>query len=457
MKRKAGDFRSNALKWLYPNLGVKRWFLLAVLGIFLFAAGLSVMNYGVALGYLEVQFREMVYHLTGSAPRTAVPMGIFISIIGIVAIFIGFKRMLSSIISALLPDDEGKIVDVMYTRQHLRRGPKIVVIGGGTGLSALLRGLKEYTCNLTAIVTVADDGGSSGKLRHEMGILPPGDVRNCLVALADTENIMEHLFSYRFNTGTLKGHSLGNLLIAGLADTFGDFQKGIESVSKVFALRGNVYPSTLEQVILGAELADGTVIKGETAVRDAEGRIKQVFLEPSDCHPMPEALKALEEADLIVLGPGSLYTSVLPNLLVEGLRDKIKEVSAPCVYVCNIMTEPGETDDYTVADHLQAIVDHCGANFVDVVLANNREIPQELLERYAQQDSFPVNGEARNVEWLGVKYVERDVLQADDIIRHDSTRLARELVRLLFRLKPMGEQIALVDSYLLSQKLRDES
>ncbi|HVJ47956.1 gluconeogenesis factor YvcK family protein [Desulfitobacterium sp.] len=457
MKKSASGFRSNAIKWLYPNLGVKRWFLLAVLGIFLFAAGLSVMNYGVALGYLEVQFREMVYHLTGSAPQTAVPMGVIISSLGVTAIVIGFKRMLNSVISVLLPDDEGRIVDVMYTRQHLRRGPKIVVIGGGTGLSALLRGLKEYTCNLTAIVTVADDGGSSGRLRHEMGILPPGDVRNCLVALADTENIMEHLFSYRFNTGTLKGHSLGNLLIAGLADTFGDFQKGIESVSKVFALRGNVYPSTLEQVVLGAELEDGSVIKGETAARDAEGRIKRVFLEPSDCHPIPEALKAIEEADLIVLGPGSLYTSVLPNLLVEGLQDKLREVQAPCVYVCNIMTEQGETDDYKVADHLQAIVDHCGADFVDVVLANNREIPQELLERYAQEGSFPVVGEAQSVEWLGVKYVERDLLLADGTIRHDSVRLARELIRLLFRMKPMGERIALVDSYLLSQKLKEDS
>lgn len=457
MKKKAGDFESNAFKWLYPNLGVKRWFLLAVAGIFLFTAGLSVMNYGVALGYLEVQFREMVYHLTGSAPQTAVPTGIFISLLGIAAIVIGFKRLLNSIISVLLPEDEGKIVDVMYTRQHLRRGPKIVVIGGGTGLSSLLRGLKEYTCNLTAIVTVADDGGSSGKLRNEMGILPPGDIRNCLVALADKENIMEDLFSYRFNTGTLNGHSLGNLLIAGLADTFGDFQKGVESVSKVFALRGSVYPSTLEQVVLSAELADGTVIKGETAVRNADGRIKKVSIEPSNCHPMPEALKALEEADLIVLGPGSLYTSVLPNLLVEGIREKIKEVSAPCVYVCNIMTEPGETDDYTVADHLQAIVDHCGADFVDVVLANNKEIPQELLELYAQQGSFPVIGEARSAEWLGVKYVERDLLQADDIIRHDSERLAKELIRLLFRMKPVGERIALVDAYLLHQKLREDA
>ena len=456
MKKGLGRFLSNNLKWLYPNLGVKRWFLLAVVGIFLFATGFSVMNYGVALGYLELQFREGIYRLTGSAPSTAVPMGAFISFLGVVAIVIGFKRLLRSIISVLLPDNESKIVDVMYSRMHLRRGPKIVVIGGGTGLSALLRGLKEYTCNLTAIVTVADDGGSSGKLRHEMGIIPPGDIRNCLVALADTENIMDDLFSYRFETGTLKGHSLGNLFLAGMADTFGDFQKGVEHIGKVFALRGNVYPSTLEQVVLVADLADGTSVKGETAVRDTQGRIKRVYLEPGDSQPIPEALRALEEADLIVLGPGSLYTSVLPNLLVDGLREKIREVEAPCVYVCNIMTEPGETDGYQVSDHLQAIMDHCGSDFVDVVLANNQEIPEHLLERYEEEGSYPVRGEAVSVGWLGVKYGEAELLQAGETIRHDSKRLARELVRLLFRMKPMGERIALVDSYLLNQKLREE-
>lgn len=457
MKLKSGRASSNYLKWLYPNLGVKRWFFLAVLGIFLFAAGFSVMNYGVALGYLELQFREIIYRLTGSAPRTAVPMGVFISTVGAVFIVFGFRRLLRSIISVLLPAEEAKIVDVMYTRQHLRRGPKIVVIGGGTGLSALLRGLKEYTCNLTAIVTVADDGGSSGKLRHEMGILPPGDIRNCLVALSETENIMDTLFSYRFDTGTLKGHSLGNLLLAGLADTFGDFQKGVEHVGKVFALRGNVYPSTLEQVVLVADLADGTTVKGETVVRNTKGRIKRVYLEPGDSHPVPEALQALEEADLIVLGPGSLYTSVLPNLLVEGLREKVREVAAPCVYVCNIMTEPGETDDYHVSDHLQAILDHCGAGFVDVVLANSQEIPEHLLERYAEEGSYPVIGDESNVQWLGVKYVETELLQIGNTVRHDSERLAQELVRLLFRMKPIGERITLVDSYLLGQKLNKSS
>lgn len=456
MKNKASRIQ-NYIKWLYPNLKVKRWFLLAVLGIFLFATGFSVMNDGIAIGYLELQFREVIYRMTGSAPATAVPTGLVISGLGFAVIIVGFKRMLNSIISVILPEEEGQIVDVMYSRRHLRRGPKIVVIGGGTGLSALLRGLKEYTYNLTAIVTVADDGGSSGILRHEMGILPPGDVRNCLVALADTENIMEDLFSYRFETGTLEGHSLGNLLLAGLADRFGDFQKGIEQVGKVFALRGNVYPSTLQQVVLVAELKDGRLVRGESAIRETMGQIKRVYLEPGDSRPVDKAMKALEDADLVVLGPGSLYTSVMPNLLVKGLREKIRQINAPCVYVCNVMTEPGETDGYTVADHLRAILEHCGPGFVDAVLANRQEIAASLLANYAREGAEPVQGNGKAVERLGVKYYEADLVQEGDVVRHDPKRLAREILRLLFRMKPMGERIALVDAYLLNHKLRQES
>lgn len=457
MRFKIHEGFSRYLKWLYPDLKVKRWFILAVLGIFLFATGFSVMNDGVALGYAELQFREIIYQVTGSAPRTAVPTGAIISVLGIYAIIIGFKRMLHSIISAVLPDNEGKIGEVIYARHHLSRGPKIVVVGGGTGLSALLRGLKQYTCNLTAIVTVADDGGSSGKLRQEMGIQPPGDVRNCLVALADTEDIMDTLFSYRFENGALKGHSLGNLLLAGLIDTFGDFQKGIEQVSKVFAIRGKVFPSTLEQVVLMADLEDGTSVKGETAVRDTLGRIHRVYLEPSNCRPLQEALQALEEADLIVLGPGSLYTSVLPNLLVAGLREKIREAKAPCVYVCNVMTEKGETDGYRVSDHLKAILDHCGSGFVDAVLANKGEITAPILERYVQEEAVPVITDPKVVEHLGAKYFEANLVQEENVVRHDSDRLAKELIRLLFCLKPMGERIALVDAYLLSHKLRKDA
>ncbi|MFZ3132565.1 MAG: gluconeogenesis factor YvcK family protein [Desulfosporosinus sp.] len=444
------------LKWLYPNLKVKRWFLLAVFGIFLIATGFSVMNDGVALGYAELQFREVIYRMTGSTQRIAVPTGAIISVLGIAAIFFGFKNMLYSIISSVLPENEGRIVDVIYARNHLLRGPKIVVVGGGTGLATLLRGLKQYTCNLTAIVTVADDGGSSGKLRDELGIQPPGDVRNCLVALADTEDIMDTLFSYRFESGALEGHSLGNLLLAGLTDTFGDFQKGIEQVSKVFAIRGKVFPSTLEQVVLVADLEDGTRVAGETAVRVTEGKINRVYLEPSDCHPLPEALQALEEADLIVLGPGSLYTSVLPNLLVAGLRDKIKAVKAPCVYVCNVMTEKGETDGYRVSDHLKAILDHCGLGFVDAVLAAKGKITAPLLKRYVAEEAVPVIADPKEVEQLGAKYYEANLVQVGNVVRHDPDRLAKELMRLLFRWKPMGERIALVDSYLLTRKLRKE-
>ena len=445
------------LKWLYPNLKVKRWFLLAVFGIFLFATGFSVMNDGVALGYAELQFRTIIYQVTGSTQHIIVPTGAIIIVLGIAAIVIGFKRMLYSIISSVLPDNEGKIVDVMYTRNHLLRGPKIVVVGGGTGLSALLRGLKQYTCNLTAIVTVSDDGGSSGKLRDELGIQPPGDVRNCLVALAETEDIMDTLFSYRFESGALEGHSLGNLLLAGLTDTFGDFQKGIEQVSKVFAMRGKVFPSTLEQVVLIADLEDGTRVVGETAVRVTEGKIDRVYLEPGDCHPVPEALQALEEADLIVLGPGSLYTSVLPNLLVVGLREKIRQVKAPCVYVCNVMTEKGETDGYRVSDHLKAILDHCGTGFVDAVLATKGKIKAPLLKRYVAEEAVPVITDPKEVEQLGAKYYEANLVQVGNVVRHDPDRLAKELIRLLFRLKPMGERIALVDSYLLTQKLRKDT
>lgn len=447
---------SRYLKWLYPNLKVKRWFLLAASGIFLFATGFAVMNDGVALGYAELQLREVIYLLTGSTRRVAVPTGIIISALGIVAIVIGLKKMLDSIISAVLPNNEEKIVDMLYTRHHLRRGPKIVVVGGGTGLSTLLRGLKQYSCNLTAIVTVADDGGSSGKLRNELGIQPPGDIRNCLTALADTEDVMVKLFSYRFNNGALENHSLGNLLLAGLTNIFGDFQKGIEQVGKVFAIRGKVFPSTLEQVVLFADFEDGKRVYGQTAVRDTEGKIHRVYLDPGDCHPVPEALQALEEADLIVLGPGSLYTSVLPNLLVVGLKEKIRAVKAPCIYVCNVMTEKGETDDYKVSDHLKAILDHCGPGFIDAVLAAKGKINAPLLERYGAEDAVPVVADPKEVEKLGVKYYEANLMQVENVVRHDPDRLAKELIRLLFHLKPMRERIALVDAYLLNHKLRQE-
>ncbi|RNC28843.1 MAG: Gluconeogenesis factor [Candidatus Dichloromethanomonas elyunquensis] len=453
MKKVKNNF-IEALKWLYPNLGVKRYFFLALLGTFLVAGGLAVISYGQTLGFLEGSFREIIYTLTGKQMISVVPAGILIIITGTITTYYALKKMLKSIISVLLPGNEDTIVEVMYSRRQLKRGPKIVVVGGGTGLSALLRGLKVYTSNLTAIVTVGDDGGSSGRLRRELGVLPPGDVRNCLVALADKEEIMEDLFSYRFENGTLEGHSLGNLFLAGLAGRFGDFQEGIEHIGKVFALRGEVYPSTLSQVTLEACFEDGRSINGETAIRSTPGKIKYLNISPSDCKPLPGAVKAIEEADMIVLGPGSLYTSVLPNLLIKGIKDKITEVKAPCVYVCNIMTEPGETDNFSVADHLRVIIEHGGKDLVDVVLAAKENIPQSVVERYLSEGAVEVVGDRESTEDLGITYQESSFYTGGEVVRHNPDKLAKELLRLLFRLKPMSERIDLVDSYLLNRKLK---
>ncbi|QHA01692.1 gluconeogenesis factor YvcK family protein [Dehalobacter restrictus] len=441
-------------KWFYPNLGVKRYFLLAILGLFLVAGGLSVISSGETLGFIEVQFREIIYQLAGKDTVMVGPAGVVTCLAGMAIVFIAFKKMISSIISVLIPENEERILDVIYSRRQLKRGPKIVVIGGGTGLSALLKGLKEYTSNLTAIVTVGDDGGSSGRLRRELGILPPGDIRNCLVALAEKEDIMEELFSYRFDTGTLAGHSLGNLFLAGLAGRFGDFQKGIEQIGKVFALRGEVYPSTLSQITLNAYFEDGRFINGETAIRTTPGKIKVLNIMPQDCRPLPGALAAIEDADLIVLGPGSLYTSIIPNLLVKGLRDKIASAKAPCIYVCNIMTEPGETDHYTVADHLKVIIEHGGKDLVDAVLAARENISQQVRERYQVEGAEVVDGDAAEAEKLGVRYFEGSFYTGGEVVRHNPDKLAKEILRLLFCLKPVNERVAMVDSYLLNRKIK---
>jgi uncharacterized cofD-like protein len=454
MKKNRKKF-SETLKWLYPNLGVKRYFLLAVFGIFLMALGLAVLSHGDILSYLETHFREVIYFLTGRTKLFVIILGILTFFGGIVVICFGFKKMLTSVINVLLPGNEDKVVDVIYARRQLKRGPKIVVIGGGTGLSTLLRGLKAYTSNLTAIVTVGDDGGSSGRLRRELGVLPPGDVRNCLVALAEKEDVMEDLFSYRFKSGTFEGHSLGNLFLAGLAERFGDFQKGIEQVGKVFALKGEVFPSTLSQVTLEAYFEDGRSINGETAIRTTPGKIKYLKISPADCEPLPGSLQAVEEADLVVLGPGSLYTSIIPNILVKGLRDKIVEAQAPCIYVCNIMTEPGETEGFTVADHLRAIIEHGGQDLVDAVLAAKEEIPRPVLERYLAEGAEKVRNDRMMVEKLGVSYFESTFYTGGEVVRHNPEILAKELLRLLFRLKPVPERIALVDSYLLNRKLKE--
>lgn len=315
---------------------------------------------------------------------------------------------------------------------------KIVTVGGGTGSSVLLYGLKNFTKNITAIVTVADDGGGSGVLREDLGMLPPGDIRACLIALSNSENEMEQLMRFRFdeNCGRLAGQSFGNLFIAALNGIYGDFEIGLKEASKVLAITGKVLPMTLEDVTLYAELEDGSVIEGESNItfltRKSGGRIKRVYLEPELSKPPFESLEDIKNADIIVLGPGSLYTSVIPNLLVEDLRDAIMESKAKKVYVCNVMTQAGETDNFSAYDHLNAIITHCGKNFIDYILVNNKEIPDDVKLKYEYKDSsspvYITDEEIKKIEEMGTKVITGNFVDIKhSYVRHDAEEVSRNI------------------------------
>ncbi len=419
----------NHFKWLYPGLKVKRWLLMVVLGVFIGGAGLAliVANLLPLNQYMLLRWGEIVF---GNFSRY--PGAVVLLVVGVVIIFYGLDKAFRSIVVTLAPEDHGRLVEVLYTRRYLNRGPKIVVIGGGTGLSVLLRGLKKYTCNITAIVSVADDGGSSGRLRDDLGILPPGDIRNCLVALADKESLMEELFQYRFPVGELAGHSLGNLLIAATNDLAGGFNQAIRVMSKVLAVRGKVLPATLENVSLGAEYIDGNIVFGESNIPKYGKPIKRIFLEPKNCMPMDEALEAIAEADSIVLGPGSLYTSILPSLMVSGLAQAIKSSAAIKIYVCNVMTQAGETEGYTASQHVKAILEHVG-RVIDYVLINRKDIPKAVLERYAKERSRPVINDLKEIEKEGIIPVADYLLAGGNVVRHDPDILASQIFKLILK------------------------
>lgn len=319
---------------------------------------------------------------------------------------------------------------------------KVVAIGGGTGLSTMLRGLKLYTKSLTAVVTVADDGGSSGMLRNDLGMLPPGDIRNCIVALADIEPIMYKLLNYRFTEGALAGHSFGNLFLAALNGISGGFDEAVSTMSSVLAVVGRVLPVTTENVTLGAMLENGRVINGESAIgmRDAaESRIDKVFLKPEKPKALDDVLRAIDEAEIIVLGPGSLYTSIIPNLLVDGVAEAIKNSSAVKIYVCNIMTQSGETDGYTVCDHLRAIEKHTFDGIVDFVIANNERIPDALAEAYSAENAYTVRLDEDSFKDTRTTLVQGNLLLVkDEQIRHNFSRLARAIMLLERHVKRRG-------------------
>ncbi|MBS5913561.1 MAG: YvcK family protein [Paenibacillus macerans] len=306
-------------------------------------------------------------------------------------------------------------------------------MGGGTGLSVMLRGLKEKPLDITAIVTVADDGGSSGILRSELQMPPPGDIRNVLTALADVEPLLSDMLNYRFAAGSgLAGHSLGNLILAAITDISGDFVTAVRELSRVFAVRGRVLPAAGQAVVLHAEMEDGSIVTGESKIPEVRGKIKRIFLEPEEVEPLPEAVEAIREADAILIGPGSLYTSIIPNLLVPKLAEAVLEnTSAIKIFICNVMTQPGETDDYTVSDHLQAVYNHVGKHLFDYVIVNDGEIPAQVQDFYAEKGAKPVQVDWDNVTGQGYKVIADTLVLFRRYLRHDADKLSHHIYQLV--------------------------
>ena len=406
-------------KWFYPGIGIKRWVILAVFGL--------AMMVVVGLSAVKTISQRSVF--LASLATAFLVFGIFL-------VYTSLKNIVRIFVRALLPVQQEDLANIVYQsrkRDFLARGPRVVAIGGGTGLSVLLQGIKAYTNNVTAIVTVTDTGGSSGRLRDELDVLPPGDIRNCLVALADAEPLIRDLFQYRFQEGEgLKGHSFGNLFITALSMVTGDFEKAIRESSKVLAIRGRVLPSTLDKVTLVAEFTDGTFVEGETSITGAAKPIKRVYLRPADCRATEEVIEAIENAELIIMGPGSLYTSILPNLLIQDILQGILASDAYKVYVVNAMTQPGETEGYTALDHLQVLISHTNARIIDACFINTQPIPKSLLDRYRETKSHPVEVDFAKIREKGYEVIGGEFLKLDGQVRHNPMKLAEQIIEQYF-------------------------
>lgn len=393
------------ITWILPGFNFKRW-------IFLGLFGACACVYSI-LKYFDAP--EGVYSV----------FYLVIGVSGFLLMVEGVRSLITSMLEAVAPNRSG-IMDALYNTRFLEKGPKVVVIGGGTGLSTMLSGIKFYSRNLTAIVTVADDGGSSGRLRREFDILPPGDIRNCLAALADDSDLMKKLFQYRFDKGEgVSGHSFGNLFITAMCEVTGSFDTAVEESSKILAIRGRVIPASLDALKIKAEYFDGTLVEGETAIPERHQPIRKLMLVPDNAKANQEALEAIREAELIVVGPGSLYTSVLPNLLIKEIKEELEASSACKVYVCNIMTQHGETDSYTASKHLKVIIDHTSSKVINRCVINHAACDTKTLLKYAKEHSFPVIPDKEKIEKMNCSVVVSDLINESEYIRHDPEKLAK--------------------------------
>src|ERR1700730_11817285 len=408
------------LRWLTPGLETKRWLLLLMFSELVLVLGFA---YGLKALYKTAELPAQFYWITLQfLPHWL--RAIVFGALGIGLLVYSYLKLTQSVLGPFLPGNSpNSLVDILHAFRLKGRGPRIVALGGGTGLSSLLRGLKTYTSNLYAIVTVADDGGSSGRLRDEQRILPPGDFRQCLIALADAEPLMKQLFDHRFKEGSLNGHSFGNLFIMAMADVTGNFEHALRESGKVLAVKGTIVPSTLQDVTLVASI-NGHTVEGESKIPKQNQPISRVFLKPDGAQVNPEAAEAILNAELIVIGPGSLYTSILPNLLVEGMVEAIKASPALKVYICNLASQHGETDGYDVDDYLRVISEHVGSNLFDFVLVNSNHA--HMPTGGQTQVIFRAEDSSQHPE---VRFIGADVVNVRVPSHHDPDKLARSIMR----------------------------
>jgi len=409
-------------RWLYPGMHLKRWLLLLFIGITVLGLGAAILLVDL---YRRLPDDSIIFQLTGAGLERPI-RAILVAAGGLLLTGIGVWGLMRSIVSPFVARG-GSVMEVLYTKRYLARGPRIVAIGGGTGLSTLLRGLKGYSANITAIVAVADDGGSSGRLRQQLGIVPPGDIRNCIAALADAEPLMTQLMQYRFPPGSgLDDHAFGNLFIAAMTAVTGDFEEAVRESNRVLAVRGQVLPATSVPLNLSATLRSGRRVRGQVALNQLGDPIEQVAIEPPDVRASPEALERILEADLVVMGPGSLFSSVLPNLLISDIRDAVAAAAGVRIYVCNVATQPGETGDFTASEHLRALFAHVGDELFDYVLLNSNL----HARRPEGWQAAPVEIDDRRLELLPVTVIEEDLVDVTNAHRHDPGKLAAALMRM---------------------------
>ncbi|NQU74513.1 MAG: uridine diphosphate-N-acetylglucosamine-binding protein YvcK [Candidatus Omnitrophica bacterium] len=401
------------LKWFYPGMKIKRWIALTVFGTTM-----------LSMGFVIIISEEQGQASLGTS---------IVIIIGIIALITGVKRIINSLITIFLPEREKDLVDIVYKKRQLEKGPRIVAIGGGVGFTTVLRGLKEYTNNITAVVTVIDEGRVSSRMQAQSDIPPPAGVRESLIALADAELVVGNLFHYRFKKGTeLWGYNFGDLFLTAMSGVMGDFDRAVKESSRVLAIRGQVALSTLAKVSLIAHHADGAETIGKENILNSTNPIKRVYLRPQSAKATQEVVSALLKAEAIVFCPGSLYTELMPALLVGGVKEELLNSKAVKIYIANIMTKSGETDNYKTSDHLKGIAEHVGQNLVNYCIVNRNRISAEQVKRYEQEGAEVVPVDKEGLTKFGCKVIEESIIdKTSGPVRHNPLKLAEIILNLI--------------------------